>query len=112
MKIYHNPRCRKSRETLKLIEENGKDVEVIEYLVNPPSTSELRQILKMLEMKPLDLIRKGEDVFKQNFKGRDLSDDEWIEAMVQFPKLIERPIVILGNKAILGRPPENVKQLF
>jgi arsenate reductase len=112
MKIYHNPRCRKSRETLKLIEEAGQEVEVVEYLINPPSRKELSQILKMLGMKPMDLIRKGEDIFKQNFKGKDLSDEEWIEVMLNNPKLIERPIVVDGDKAILGRPPENVKELL
>ena len=112
MKIYHNPRCTKSRETLKLVQDAGKEVEIIEYLVNPPSPAELKTILKMLNMKPLEIIRKGEDIFKQEFKGKNLSDEEWIEVMVQYPKLIERPIVVSNGKAVLGRPPENVSALL
>jgi arsenate reductase (glutaredoxin) len=112
MKIYHNPRCGKSRQTLKIIREKGVEPQIVEYLVNPPTEDELRAVLKMLNMKPYDLIRRGEAIFKENFKGRDLRDDEWIKVMVENPKLIERPIVIDGDKAILGRPPENVIQLL
>ena len=112
MKIYHNPRCRKSRETLSLIQENGITPEIVLYLEDTPSRSELTEIIEMLGISPMDLIRRGEAVFKENFKGKDLTDKEWIEAMVNFPKLIERPIVVKGGKAIIGRPPENVRQLF
>jgi arsenate reductase (glutaredoxin) len=112
MKIYHNPRCGKSRQTLQLIREKDVEPEIVEYLVNPPTEQELRRILKLLNMKPYDLIRRGEAIFKENFKGKNLSDDEWIKVMVENPKLIERPIVIDGDKAILGRPPENVEQLL
>lgn len=112
MKILHNPRCSKSRETLKLIEDAGKEVEVIEYLNDTPSVSELKSIIEKLGIKPLDLVRKGEDVYKDNFKGKTLSDDEWIEAMVKYPKLIERPIVISGKQAVIGRPPQNVLELL
>ena len=110
--IYHNPRCRKSRETLQLIEDSGELVEVIEYLKEVPSAHELHKLVEMLGIKPEQLIRKGEAIYKEQFKGKSLSDKEWIEAMVEYPKLIERPIVTRDNKAVLGRPPENVKELL
>ena len=112
MKIYHNPRCSKSRQTLSLIKEKGVEVEIIEYLKLIPSEKELRSIIKLLGIKPEKLLRKGEADYKENFKGKILSDEEWISAMVQYPKLIERPIVVSDNKAILGRPPENVLDLL
>lgn len=112
IKIYHNPRCRKSRETLALIRESGYEPEIIEYLQNPPSALELKALLKGMNKKPLEIIRKGEDIFKSNFKGKNLSDDEWIRVMVENPKLIERPIVVKGDEVILGRPPENVKEIL
>ncbi len=110
--IYHNPRCSKSRQTLGLIEEKGRDFVVKEYLKNVPTKEELKKVIDMLGIKPEQLIRKGEADFKDNFKGKNLSDEEWIDAMVSFPKLIERPIVIDGDKAVLGRPPENVLKLL
>lgn len=112
MKIYHNPRCRKSRETLEIIQDSGVEPEVIEYLKDVPTESELKELVGMLGIKPYDLLRRGEADFKDNFKGKDLSDDEWIAAMVKYPKLIERPIVVKQKKAVLGRPPENVKTLL
>lgn len=110
--IYHNPRCSKSRQTLGLLEENGRDFVVKEYLKNPPTIEELKKLIDMLGIKPEQLIRKGESEFKENFKGKKMTDDEWIEAMVAYPKLIERPIVIDGDKAVLGRPPENVLKIL
>lgn len=110
--IYHNPRCSKSRQTLGIIEEAGQMVQVVEYLKTVPTKEELAEIVKKLGLKPIELIRKGEADYKENFKGKTLTDEEWIEAMVQYPKLIERPIVIKDNKAVLGRPPENVKVLL
>lgn len=112
MKIYHNPRCSKSRETLKLIEENGVKVEIVTYLENIPTAAELKEILGKLGLEAKDIIRKGEAAFKENFKGKTLSEEEWIAAMMAYPKLIERPIVVKGNKAVLGRPPENVLELL
>lgn len=112
MKIYHNPRCRKSRETLAIINEKGADVEIIEYLSNVPQEQELREVLAYLGISAEQLIRKGEKDFKENFKGKNLSDEEWIKAMIAYPKLIERPIVVKDKKAILGRPPENVLDLL
>ena len=112
MKIYHNPRCTKSRQTLQLIENAGKDVQVIEYLKTPPTADELKSLLNLLGMKPEQLLRKNEAVFKEQFKGKSFSDDEWINIMIEHPKLIERPIVVQGDKAVLGRPPENVNALL
>lgn len=112
LKILHNPRCQKSRQTLQLIEESGEMVTVVEYLKTVPTKDELKGIINMLGIEPLDLVRKGEAVYKEEFKGKDLDNDQWIEAMVQNPKLIERPIVIKGDKAIIGRPPEKVKELL
>ena len=112
MKIYHNPRCSKSRQTLALINEKGADVEVIEYLNTIPTENELKKILSQLGIPAEKLIRKGEAAYKENFKGKNLSENEWIKAMIAYPKLIERPIVIKGSKAVLGRPPENVLDLL
>ena len=112
MKIYHNPRCSKSRQTLQLIQNAGVKPEIIEYLNDIPSKEELKSVINMLGMKPYDLLRRGESDFKENYKGKDLSDSQWIDAMIKYPKLIERPIVVKGKKAVIGRPPENVKELF
>ena len=112
MKIYHNPRCSKSRQTLQLIKDAGADVEIIEYLNEIPSKKELKLILMQLNLKPTDILRKGEAVYKEKFKTSNFNDDEWLQVMIENPKLIERPIVIKGNKAILGRPPENVLDLL
>ena len=110
--IYHNPRCRKSREALSILEEHTDDIEIVEYLKEPPSEVELKSIIGRLGIGAIELIRKGEDDFKINFKGQDLPEGEWIKAMVKYPKLIERPIILKGNRAIIGRPSENVKLLF
>ncbi|MFC2175693.1 arsenate reductase (glutaredoxin) [Bacteroidota bacterium] len=112
MKIYHNPRCSKSRQTLQIIKDAGVEPEIIEYLVEVPSKEELAALIQKLGIKPYDLIRKGEADFKENYKGKELSDAEWIDAMIKHPKLIERPIVVKANKAVLGRPPENIKDLL
>lgn len=112
MEIYHNPRCAKSRETLKLIEDSGVNVEIIEYLTNVPTKQQLKSVLKKLGMKASEIIRKNEAIFKEKYKGKELSEDEWLDAMVNNPKLIERPIVVKGDKAVLGRPPENVNALL
>ena len=111
-KIYHNPRCSKSRQTLQLLRDNGIEAEIIEYLKDVPTETELKEVLNQLNLKAEDILRKGEAIFKESYKGKELSNDEWIQAMVQYPKLIERPIVIKGNKAVLGRPPEKVLDLI
>lgn len=112
MKFYHNPRCGKSREALKLLKEKGIEPEIIEYLKNIPTHAELEDVLQKLGMKAEDLLRKNENVFKEIYKGKELSDSKWIEAMIAEPKMIERPIFINGNKAVVGRPPEKVLDLI
>jgi arsenate reductase len=112
MQIYHNPRCRKSRETLALIKDAGVDPQIIEYLIDPPTAKELSEILNMLNMEPQELLRKGEAIFKEKFKGKELDREGWIDAMISHPKMIERPIVVKNGKAIVGRPPENVQSLL
>lgn len=112
MKIYHNPRCSKSRQTLQIIEESGAEVQIIEYLKDIPSKAELKSVIMLLGVKPEEILRKGEADFKDNFKGKTLSDDQWIDAMIKYPKLIERPIVVKEKRAVIGRPPENVKDLL
>lgn len=109
--IYHNPRCSKSRQTLALLEDKGVTPNVIEYLKTPPSVEEIAGLLKKLQITPLALMRKKEALFK-SLSLKDQSDDVLIEAMSEHPALIERPIVVKGAKAVLGRPPENIEQLF
>ena len=108
IQILHNPRCGKSREGLAILEESGKEFEIIKYLENNPSKKELQEIIKKLNVEPLKLVRQNETIWKDNFKNKNLSDDEIINAMIENPILIERPIVINGNKAIIGRPPTDI----
>ncbi len=109
VKIYHNPRCTKSRQTLALLQQRGVKPQVIEYLQTPPTVKELEAILQMLDMKPRDLIRKGESLYKEQELDRErLTHGQLISAMIHSPILIERPIVIANGKAAIGRPPENV----
>lgn len=108
MEIYHNPRCMKSRQTLDLLKSNGQNPEIILYLETPPTQKELKAVLKKLNIKPEQLLRKGEKIYKEQYKGKTLTDTQWIKAMIENPKLIERPIVINGDKAAIGRPPESV----
>ena len=108
MKIYHNNRCRKSREGLAILEASKQPFEVVNYLENPPSKEELINILVLLGMEPIELVRKNEAIWKENFKDKELSDYDIINAMLNHPKLIERPIVIKNNKAIIGRLPEKI----
>ncbi|MEH6657281.1 arsenate reductase (glutaredoxin) [Leeuwenhoekiella marinoflava] len=112
LKIYHNPRCSKSRQGLALLEESGHEFDIINYLDTPPSYIELAAIVGKLKMAPIELVRKNESIWKEQFKGKDWSDKEIIQAMVDNPKLIERPIVILDNEAVVGRPSENIKNLL
>ncbi len=112
IKIYHNNRCSKSRCGLDILEKSGKDFEVVKYLDDVPSTKELKDIIKLLNIKPIDLVRKNEAIWKENFKNKDLSDSDIIAAMVKYPKLIERPIIINGTKAIIGRPPELILEII
>ncbi len=113
IEIYHNPRCSKSRQTLQLLRAQGIEPTVIEYLKVPPSNSRLKAILTMLSMEPRQLMRKGEAEYKeQNLADESLSAEHLIDAMLATPKLIERPIVINGDRATIGRPPENVLDLI
>lgn len=112
MRIYHNPRCSKSRQTLDLIREAGIEPQIIDYLNDIPSEQELAELVEMLGISAEQLVRKGEDDYRLHFKGKALTDADWIRAMVRYPKLIERPIVVNNKKAVLGRPPENVRKLL
>lgn len=112
MKIYHNVRCSKSRDSYNLLTEKGIDFETIEYLKTPLTKEELTDILVKLNIPAQDLIRKGEKEFKEHFKGKELTEEQWIDAMLDFPKLIERPIVVKGDKAVIGRPIDNVIELI
>lgn len=110
--IYHNPRCSKSRETLKLLEGKSAPYEVVEYLKTPPSKEEIKELAGKLGMKPLDFVRKGEKLYKEKYAGQDFTDEQWYGILVENPILIERPIVVKGDKAVIGRPPENVKRII
>ncbi len=110
--LYHNPRCSKSREALHLLEEEGETIEIIKYLENPPSHQELKQIIELLGIGPIELVRTQENDWKENYKGKNLTDEEIIDAMIENPKLIERPIAIKGTHAVIGRPPKKVLDIL
>jgi len=111
--IYHNPRCSKSRQTLALLEERGIAPRIVEYLKTPPTAAELKTILKKLGLKPRDILRQGEPRYAElGLEDRDVDDDTLITLMVANPILIERPIVVRGNKAAIGRPPETVLEIL
>ena len=112
IQIYHNTRCSKSREALRLIQEQGIDHEVIEYLKKTPSVEEFKKLLAKLNFKPEQLLRKDEKLYKEKLKQLNLSDEEWINIMLKNPELIERPIIVKGNKAVVGRPVERVIELL
>jgi len=112
IKIYHNPRCSKSRQTLEIINNRGINVHIIEYLKDPPTKEELYTILEKLNKTPHEIIRTKEDVYKEKIAGRNLEDEELITIMTENPILIERPIVVTSLAAVIGRPPENVLSLF
>ena len=107
--ILHNSRCGKSREAIKVLEDSGKDFEVREYLKEPLTKKELQTVLSKLKLKPIELIRTNEEEWKTNFKGKELSDEEVLDAMVEFPKLIQRPIVFDEKSGVVGRPKELVE---
>lgn len=112
IKIYHNNRCSKSRSGLEILLKSGKEFEIVKYLDDVPTETELKKIISLLNISPIELVRKGEKIWKEEFKDKELSDAEVIEAMVNNPKLIERPIIINENKAVIGRPPENVLKII
>ena len=110
--IYYNPRCSKCRDAAALVSEHGYNTVLVKYLDTPPDKAELTSLLHKLGMKPLDLIRKGEEIFKQHYAGRTLVDDEWLDALATYPVLMERPVVVRGNKAIVARPAEKALEIL
>ena len=110
--IWHNPRCSKSRQALALLDGAGVNLEIVKYLENPPTETELEAALKKLQIGPAALVRRGEAVFKTLTLSEKSSDQEWISAMVNNPILIERPVIISDDRAVIGRPPENVRELL
>ncbi len=110
--IYHNPRCTKSRETLAILEDKKEDITIVKYLDTPLTEEKLNELIKLLNISPIDLVRKNEAIWKENFKNKNLTDKDIVKAMVENPKLIERPIVVKGNKAVIGRPPQNVVDIL
>jgi arsenate reductase len=110
--IYHNPRCSKSRESLELLELEGKPFTTVKYLNEPLTKEELTDIINKLNIKPIDLVRKKEDIWIQNYKGKDLTDGKVIDIMLEYPNLIERPIVVNGNKAVIARPADRIKEIL
>ena len=110
--IYHNARCKKSREGLELLKDSGEDFEIREYLKEPVSTEELKSLLDKLGMAPIELVRKEEKIWKEEFKGKDLSDEELIRIMTENPKLIQRPVVVKNNEAVVGRPASRISDLL
>ncbi len=112
IKIYHNSRCRKSREALEILKTNNIEFEIIEYLKDNLTKSQLQDLINKLGINPIELVRKNEQIWKENFKNKEFTSDEIIKILSDNPKLIERPIVELNDKAIIGRPPENVINLL
>ena len=112
IKIYHYPRCSKSRQGVQVLEESGKEFQIVKYLEKVPSEKELTEIIQLLGITPIQLVRKTEKIWKEEFKGKELSDEEIIKAMIENPKLIERPIIINNNKAVIGRPSENILSII
>lgn len=111
--IYHNPRCSKSRQTLQLLNDNNVEADVVEYLKTPPDANTLKDMLAKLDLKPRQLMRTKEDIYKElNLDDQSLTDEQLIKAMIENPKLIERPIVVKDGKVAVGRPPENVLSIL
>ncbi|WP_412985297.1 arsenate reductase (glutaredoxin) [Pontimicrobium sp. IMCC45349] len=110
--IYHNNRCSKSRQGVQILEDAGKQFEIVKYLEDIPTKEELTNIINILGITPIELVRKNEAIWKEQYKGKELSNDEVITAMVNNPKLIERPIIINGTKAVIGRPPEKILDII
>ncbi len=110
--IYHNARCSKSRSACEIVAGRGIEARIVEYLKTPPSRDELCAVLQKLGMKASELVRRGEEEYKQHYAGRTLTEDEWLDALIEHPILIERPIVVRGDRAVVGRPPEKVLELL
>ncbi|MFK7748937.1 MAG: arsenate reductase (glutaredoxin) [Kordia sp.] len=112
IKIYHNPRCGKSREGLEILKESGKEFTIIKYLENRLSLAELTRIIELLDIEPIDLVRQKEAFWKENYKDKRISKAHIMKLMLSNPKLMERPIVVNNNKAVIGRPPENILSIL
>ncbi len=112
MVVYHNPKCSKSRSALDFLKDKGVEFELREYIKEPLTKKEMIDLLKQLNISAEELVRKNEEVYKENFKGKKLSDKEWVEAFIEFPKLIERPIVCVNNKAVVARPTERILEIL
>lgn len=112
IRIYHNPRCSKSRSACALLAEKGVEAEVVEYLKTPPDRATLTALLATLGLRAEELVRKNEAIVKTEYAGRAMSDQDWLEAMLAHPVLIERPIVVVGERAVVARPPERLLELL
>lgn len=110
--IYHNSRCSKSRSVCELVSERKIEARIVEYLETPPNKTELRMLLRKLDMKPADLVRHSERIYQETYANREMNDEQWLDALVAHPILIERPIVVCGERAVIGRPPEKVLALI
>src|SRR5690606_26419757 len=110
--LYHNPRCSKSREALHLLEKEGETIEIVKYLEKPPSHQELKQVIELLGIKPIELVRSQEPEWRENYKSKRRPDKEIVGAMIEKPKLIERPLAINGTHAVIGRPPKKVLDIL
>ena len=112
IKIYHNTRCSKSREACSILAEKGLDAEIIEYLKTPPTALQIKELLAILKIPAEQLVRKGEPLYKEKFSGKTLTEAQWIKALAENPILIERPIIVNGKKAVIGRPPEKLLEIL
>ena len=110
--IYHNPRCSKSRQCNVFLEDSGKEMQVINYMKTPFTFEALKNVIRLLKINPIELVRKNEQIWKENYKGKELNDVEIINAMVENPKLIQRPIVVNGDKAVIARPLEKMDEIL
>lgn len=110
--VYHNPRCSKSRSALAYLEEKNQSYEVVEYLKTPPTKQLLTELIAQLGISAEELVRKSEAEFKEHFKGKKLSEEQWIDAMIDYPKLIERPIIMKDGKAVIARPTEAIDSIL
>ena len=110
--IYHNPKCRKSRAGLEYLKEKGLDFTLVEYLKNPISREVLKDILMKMNVRPQELLRTQEDVYKSDFAGKQFNDEEWIDILLEYPRLVRRPIVVKGYRAIVAEPPEEIDKLL
>ena len=112
IRVYHNNRCSKSRGACDILKANGIEVEIIEYLKTPPTENEILDILGKLGMKASDIVRRGEYIYKNNFAGKEFTESEWIKILSENPILIERPIIVNGDKAVIGRPLEKINEII